>query len=54
MAKKAEFGKLSKESPEALAKLKTYADIKDIKIINPDNTAQRLDAVLIKYVGDNQ
>ncbi|EGD71803.1 MAG: Type II site-specific deoxyribonuclease, partial [Candidatus Parvarchaeum acidiphilum ARMAN-4_'5-way FS'] len=42
MAKKAEFGKLSKESPEALAKLKTYADIKDIKIINPDNTAQRL------------
>ncbi len=53
MAKKQEFESLSKETPEALKQLKEYAEIKNVKIINPDNTAQRLDAVLVKYVGDN-
>jgi hypothetical protein len=54
MMKKAEFDKLSKEDTEALTQLKKYAEVKNVKIINPDNTAQRLDAVLVKYVGDNE
>lgn len=49
MIRKGEFVELIEQNPPLLKELKKLALVQDVKILNPDNTAQRIDAVLIKY-----